>query len=149
MTFVFNDSQNEVGRFWRVIVQNVNQPPTNVRINSPLWPRLNYTSGDKIMFTAAVALDPDDPNATLTYQWKDGGTVIHTGMSFDTTKLTVGRHAIVLSVTDPDGDTVEAGVTVNIKPAPSKPFIPGMDALAALGALGLLAAVAVALRRRK
>ena len=149
VTFVFNDSVSEIQKYWKVTVLNVNQPPTNVKIMSPAWPRLNYTSGDRITFQAAMATDPDDPNATLTYQWKDAGVVIGTGLSYETTKLLVGKHKIILVVTDPDGAVVEENVTVNIRAKAGTGFIPGMELAAAMGAMGLVAAVAVLLRRRK
>jgi len=149
VTFQFNDSVSEVLWSWKVTVLNVNQPPTNVVIVTPAWPRLNFTSGDKITFQAAIAVDPDDPAAVLTYIWKDAGSEIGKGLTFETRKLTVGTHKIVLEVTDPDGAVVEANVTVKVKPKPSPGFIPGMELLAVLGALGLASAAASMARRRK
>jgi hypothetical protein len=149
VTFQFNDSVTEALKYWKVTVQNVNQPPANVKIVSPAWPRLNFTSGDRISFQAAIATDPDDPNATLTYEWKDAGSVIGNSASFDTTKLTVGKHLIILVVTDPDGAVVEDNVTIHIKAKPSPGFIPGMELAAAMGAMGLAAVAAAVFRRRK
>ena len=150
VTFVFNDSVSEAHLYWKVTVQNVNQPPMNVKIVSPAWPRLNFTSGDKITFQAALATDPDDPNATLTYEWKDAGVVFGNGLTYETSKLLVGKHMIVLVVTDPDGAVVEENVTINVKVKPTPPFIPGMELAAAMGAMGLAAVVvAVFARRRK
>jgi hypothetical protein len=149
ITFVFNDSVSETTKYWRVVVNNVNQPPIDVKIISPAFPRLNFTSGDKVRFQAAIATDPDDPNATLLYEWKDAGVVIHTGPSFDRTTLSVGTHTIVLSVTDADGGVTEDTITIRIKPTPTNGFIPGMEGLVALAALGAAAAVAAAVRRRK
>jgi hypothetical protein len=149
ITFQFNDSVTEVLKYWRVTVLNVNQPPVNVKIVTPAWPRLNFTSGDKISFQAAQASDPDDPNATLTYEWKDAGSPIGAGPAFETSKLTVGTHKIVLVVTDQDGAVVEDNVTVRVKARPTPGFLPGMELVAALGALGLAAAAAVSTRRKR
>jgi hypothetical protein len=139
----------EVQKSWRVTVVNMNQLPANVKIVSPAWPRLNFTSGDRITFQAAIATDPDDPNATLTYEWKDAGSVIGTGQTVETTRLTVGKHTIVLLVTDPDGAVVEDRVIINIKAKPAPGFLPGMELWAAMGAMGLAAALAVFFRRKR
>jgi len=150
VTFVFNDSVSEAKLYWKLTVINVNQPPMNVKIVTPAWPRLNYTSGDKITFQAAIAADPDDPNATLTYQWKDAGVVIGTGITYETSKLLVGTHKIFLVVTDPDGAVVEENVTIKVKAKPATGWIPGMELAAAMAAMGLAAVVAaVFVRRRK
>jgi len=149
ITFAFNDSVSDLQKSWKVTVQNVNQPPANVKIVNPSFPKFNFTSGDKITFQAAIAMDPDDPNATLTYEWKDAGVVIGIGISYETNKLQVGKHKIILAVTDQEGAVVEENVTVTVKAKPTPGFIPGMEAVAALGVLGLMAVVAVLFRRRK
>lgn len=146
ITVTFNDSVSEVFRSWKVTVKNVNQPPVNVGINSPT--KTNFTAGTTIEFTAAVASDPDDPNAILTYQWKDNDASLGTGMTVKTSKLTAGAHHIVLMVTDPDGATVESSMTINIKPAPSKPFLPGMEGLFLLAAIGAAMAVAYLYKKK-
>jgi hypothetical protein len=149
ITFQFNDSVTEVQKHWRVTVLNVNQPPANVKIVSPAWPRLNFTSGDKITFQAAQASDPDDPNATLTYEWRDAGSPIGTGPTFGTSRLTVGTHKIILVVTDAEGAEATDNVTIRVKAKPPSGGLPGMELVAALGALGLAAAAAVFTRRRR
>ncbi|MEM4728387.1 MAG: hypothetical protein QXH42_01315 [Thermoplasmata archaeon] len=147
ITATFNDSITEIRHSWRVTVNNVNRPPEGVAIISPVN-GTNFTSGKRVEFRAAVATDPDDPNATLEYEWRDSGVKIGSGLSFTTNKLSVGLHTIVLTVTDPEGGSAEASVTIRIKPAPPPPT-PG-PGMATLGLAIVLAIVVSALwvRRR-
>ena len=147
VTISFNDSISEVVRTWRVSVVNVNQPPVNVRINSPT--KLNFTSGSVIEFVAAQASDPDDPSAALTYQWKDNDGNLGQGQTYKTSRLSVGVHKISLVVTDPEGASVKDEITLRVKAEPQKPFLPGMEGLVLLVAVAAAIGVAAVLTRKR
>ena len=147
LTFTFNDSASEISKTWRITVRNVNQPPINVKITSPT--KLNFTSGTTIDFAAAIATDPDDPAAVLTYDWKDNDGSLATGQTFGTSKISVGVHRIVLIVTDPDGAQVSDEITIRVKAKPVKPFLPGMEGLVLLAAIGAALGVAAVLVRKR
>jgi uncharacterized repeat protein (TIGR01451 family) len=59
--------------------------------------------------TASSDADGD----TLTYEWREGATVLGTGATLNTS-LPFGPHTITLKVTDPSGDFSEDTVSVNI-----------------------------------
>ncbi|MBV8859879.1 MAG: HYR domain-containing protein [Acidobacteria bacterium] len=67
--------------------------------------------------TTAVTLDgtasTDADNDPLTYEWREGATVLGTGATLNTS-LPFGPHTITLKVTDPSGDFSEDTVSVNI-----------------------------------
>ncbi len=146
MTVTFNDSVTEVSRSWTLIVSNVNRPPEGVAILSPVNGS-NFTSGRSVEFRAAVATDPDEPDAILVYEWRDSGVKIGSGISFTTKKLSVGIHTIVLTVFDSEGGSSEASVTIRIKPAPREPT-PGMELAALFIALAVALPLYVRWRRR-
>ena len=56
--------------------------------------------------------DPDG-DTPLTYEWREGATVLGTGVTLSTS-LPFGSHTITLKVTDPSGAFSEDTVTVNI-----------------------------------
>ena len=147
VTVTFNDSVKEISRSWKVAVNNVNQPPINVKISA--MAKVNYTAGSTIEFTALTATDPDDPAAVLTYVWKDNGNSLGTGQTVKTSKLGVGKHNITLIVTDADGGETPSSITINIKAAPAKPFLPGMEGLFLLAAIGTAMATVLLARRKK
>ena len=147
VTFTFNDSKSEISRSWKITVRNINQPPVNVKINSPT--KLNFTSGTTIEFGAALATDPDDASAVLTYAWKDNDASLGGGQIYRTSKISVGVHRIVLIVTDPDGASVTDEITIRVKAVPKPPFLPGMEGLVLLAALGAAVGVATVLMRKK
>jgi hypothetical protein len=147
VTVTFNDSVSEVSRTWKVTVRNINQLPINVRITSPS--KLNFTSGTTIELAAALATDPDDPGAVLTYEWKDNEASLGTGQIYRTSKISVGVHKIQLIVTDPDGASVTDEFTIRVKAKSNPPFLPGMEGLVLLVAIGAAIGVAAVLMRRR
>ncbi|MGQ9582895.1 MAG: Ig-like domain-containing protein [Thermoplasmatota archaeon] len=146
LTVTFNDSVTEVSRSWMLTVNNVNRPPEGVAILSPAN-GTNFTSGRSVEFRAAVATDPDDPEAALEYEWRDSGVKIGSGLTFSTKKLSVGLHTIVLTVFDSEGGSTEASVTIRVKPAPKEPT-PGMELAALCIALAVALPVSAFWRRR-
>jgi uncharacterized repeat protein (TIGR01451 family) len=60
--------------------------------------------------TASTDPDGDTP---LTYEWREGVTVLGTGATLNTS-LAFGPHTITLKVTDPSGDFSEDTVAVNV-----------------------------------
>jgi uncharacterized repeat protein (TIGR01451 family) len=60
--------------------------------------------------TASTDPDGDTP---LTYEWREGVTVLGTGATLNTS-FAFGSHTITLKVTDPSGDFSEDTVTVNV-----------------------------------
>jgi uncharacterized repeat protein (TIGR01451 family) len=60
--------------------------------------------------SASTDADGDTP---LTYEWREGASVLGTGATLNTT-LAFGAHTITLKVTDPSGDFSEDTVNVNI-----------------------------------
>jgi len=147
VTVTFNDSVGEIAWTWKISVRNINQPPVNVKINSPT--KLNFTSGTSIEFAAALAVDPDDPSAVLTYVWRDNDALLGNGQTYKTSKISVGVHKINLTVTDPDGASVSEEITIRVKAQPKPPFLPGMEGLALLAALGAAICISAILTRRK
>ena len=147
VTVTFNDSVGEISRTWKITVRNINQLPVNVKITSPS--KLNFTSGTIIEFAAALATDPDDPGAVLTYEWKDNEASLGTGQIYRTSKISVGVHKIQLIVTDPDGASVTDEMTIRVKAIPTKPFLPGMEGLVLLAAIGAAVGVAAVLTRKR
>jgi hypothetical protein len=67
--------------------------------------------------TTSVTLDgtasTDADGDPLTYEWREGATVLGTGATLNTS-LSFGPHTITLKVTDPSGDFSEDTVSVNI-----------------------------------
>jgi hypothetical protein len=147
VTITFNDSVGEISRTWKMTVRNINQLPVNVKITSPS--KLNFTSGTIIEFSAALATDPDDPGAVLTYEWKDNEASLGTGQIYRTSKISVGVHKIQLIVTDPDGASVTAEYTIRVKAKPNPPFLPGMEGMVLLAAIGAAVGVAAVLMRKR
>jgi uncharacterized repeat protein (TIGR01451 family) len=65
-----------------------------------------------VTLDGSVSSDPD-ADTPLTYEWREGATVLGTGVVLNTS-LTFGLHTITLKVTDPSGDFSEDTVNVNI-----------------------------------
>ncbi|MET0648928.1 MAG: HYR domain-containing protein [Pyrinomonadaceae bacterium] len=56
--------------------------------------------------------DPDG-DTPLTYEWKEGATLLGTGQTINVS-LPTGSHTITLTVTDPSGDSSQDTVTINV-----------------------------------
>jgi probable HAF family extracellular repeat protein len=57
--------------------------------------------------------DPDNTSSSLTYSWREGNSVVTTGVT-PTAKLRTGAHTLVLKVTDPAGAWSEDSVVINV-----------------------------------
>jgi len=96
--------------------------PSNDNTNSP--PEANAGADQTVECGSSVQLDGagsrDADNDSLTYQWRNGETVLGTGAILDVT-LPRGTHTLTLVVSDPsnarDEDTV--AITVNDTTAPT------------------------------
>ncbi|MGQ9582593.1 MAG: tandem-95 repeat protein [Thermoplasmatota archaeon] len=124
-----------------------NNPPKVESYSPPLGQE--YEKGRPIAFSVTVKDPENDP---LTYVWSESGRVLSTEPAFTTKDLSVGTHAITLTVSDGHSETVVT-LTVVVKEPVSKPFIDSRT-LMVLG--GVVAAVAVVgglayfmMRRRK
>ena len=65
-----------------------------------------------VTLDGSASTDPDG-DTPLTYEWREGVTVLGTGVTLNTS-LSFGSHTITLKVTDPSGDFDEDDVVVNI-----------------------------------
>jgi uncharacterized repeat protein (TIGR01451 family) len=65
-----------------------------------------------VTLDGSASSDPD-ADTPLTYEWREGATVLGTGVVLNTS-LAFGPHTITLKVTDPSGDFSEDTVNVNI-----------------------------------
>lgn len=65
-----------------------------------------------VTLDGSASSDPDG-DTPLTYEWREGVTVLGTGVTLGTS-LAFGSHTITLKVTDPSGDFSEDTVTVNV-----------------------------------
>lgn len=65
-----------------------------------------------VTLDGSASTDPDG-DTPLTYEWREGVTVLGTGVTLNTS-LPFGSHTITLKVTDPSGAFSEDTVTVNV-----------------------------------
>lgn len=108
----------------------VDSPPT-VNVTSPQTNRV-YQVGESIDF-AAVAIDGEDPEASLTVEWNDDlNGVISTvrpgddgSLSFARSDMMPGQHLLSLTVTDSSGLSTQVQVpySVNSLPGPAEVII--------------------------
>jgi len=82
------------------------------------------TEGDTVTLNGSGSNDPD--GTIVSYEWKEGSTVLSTAVSFSKSDFSVGTHTITLTVTDNDGASASDSVTVTVNAAPSG--IPVADA---------------------
>ncbi|MDT4953956.1 MAG: hypothetical protein QOJ02_2094 [Acidobacteriota bacterium] len=65
-----------------------------------------------VTLDGSASSDPDG-DTPLTYEWREGATVLGTTATLNTS-FTFGAHTITLKVTDPSGDSSEDTVSVNV-----------------------------------
>src|SRR5262249_34240650 len=97
-----------------------NQPPVaNASSNSPVTVPHH---GSPVTNTASITLDgsaSSDPDGDkLTYQWKEGNTVLGSTASLQVSKP-AGDYTFTLTVTDPYGASSSADVSVHVNPEPN------------------------------
>jgi hypothetical protein len=64
------------------------------------------------------ATDPEDGNLASSIIWEDNGVFLGTGETFSTDILSNGDHTITATVTDSDGNTVSASISITVNPPP-------------------------------
>jgi uncharacterized repeat protein (TIGR01451 family) len=105
--------------FWRMTGHTENGGHTDGGCNKP--PVANAgtdITAECVNGQASVTLDGSastdpDGDTPLTYEWKEGATVLGTGQTLGVT-LATGSHTITLKVTDPSGDSSTDTVAVNV-----------------------------------
>ncbi len=72
----------------------------------------SVTEGSSVMLDGSASTDPD--GTIISYEWKEGSSVLSTAESFSKSDFSIGVHTLILTVTDDDGatDTDEVNVTV-------------------------------------
>ncbi|MGQ9582290.1 MAG: Ig-like domain-containing protein [Thermoplasmatota archaeon] len=131
-----SDGQLSVLRNWTVTVLNLNRPPRDVRILSPVS-NAAFDEGASIKFQGAAE---DEDGDELSYTWWEGAKQLGEGMDFKYSKLRAGKHTITLRVSD---GSAEGTAAVNVKI--NKKSSPGFEALWPLAAV---LASALLMRRR-
>ncbi len=130
---------------FNITVQNVNDPPRDVRILGPAN-RTVFKQGAEITFAGNAS---DDDGDMLNFTWYSGSDVLGTGATFRTKELKPGVHVVTLRVDDGSGPITAGPVQITVQkkaaPAPAKGFIPGFE----LAALAAALAVGALLWRRK
>jgi hypothetical protein len=88
-----------------------NQPPV-ASATASATVEATSSSGASVFLDGSASSDPE--NATLTYEWSEGGSVLATTATA-TVGLSLGAHTISLKVTDPGGlfSTTTVSVTVS------------------------------------
>ncbi len=133
---------------WTLLIENLNQAPTNVTITSPTAGHLTFAEGDEISFSS-TATDPDGD--TLTYSWSSDRVFAPIGdQQTFATKLAAGTHDVTLRVSDGHGGEGRTNVTVVVTPKTNNG--PGDNTMLVVGAvvvIAAVAAVAVLMMRRK
>ncbi|MGB4594412.1 MAG: S8 family serine peptidase [Anaerolineaceae bacterium] len=89
----------------------VNNPP-DVTVTSPAN-NTSFVLGAPITFTA-TATDPEQGDLSDSVVWKEGSTDLFTGASFSKADLALGMHVISATVTDAEGASDSASVSVTI-----------------------------------
>jgi hypothetical protein len=141
---VVSDGQYTDSYQWNLTVQDINAPPTNVKILSPAV-GLSFREGSSISFKADNATDIEgDP---ITYVWKDNvtGAVVGTGNKIKVNNLKKGPHMITLDVSD-GTNHVYKNVTVTITKKIKK-NTPGFEGVLVVGTM-CMALVIISRRRR-
>jgi hypothetical protein len=145
-----SDGLGYVDAEWNVSVKNINQAPQILDV----WP-LNNTevAWDAKVTFRANATDPD--GNPMTFYWRESdGTVLktQTGVTSSVFSKTLSpgkQHIIVLEVQDNQGGVSRQYIYIKVGSKQAGPgFIPGFETVAALAAVAL-AAVAIALMRRR
>jgi hypothetical protein len=132
-----------------LVVQNINDPPGQVRISSPAG-GAEVREGACIQFSGS-AVDPDTGDV-LVFVWREGGTVLGRGANLSVS-LPPGRHLITLEVSD---GLLNATVDVQLTVLRAESQSDGISAVlrsvsVPAGIILFVAAIgaAVAVRRRK
>lgn len=86
-----------------------------VRATTDFAPTANVGADRKVYYTDSVTFDgtlSSDDGTIVSYEWKEGSTVLSTAESFIYSGFTVGTHTVTLTVTDDIGQTASDSVEV-------------------------------------
>ena len=124
ITLTVTDDANATGT--DTVVVTVNAIP-NVAPTANAGADQNVTSGATVTLSGSASSDSD--GTIVNYTWNDGATTLGTGVSLQTSSLSVGTHTITLTVTDDANATGTDTVVVTIYTAQSgtlvDPYIVG------------------------
>ena len=112
-----------------------NHPPVAVAVAAPNPAEATGPDGAIVSLDGTGSSDPD--HDTLTCTWHEGATLLGTGCLLST-RLTIGSHAITLTVDDGQGETAARDVVVDVRdttgPALTVPPVVLAEATSPLGA---------------
>jgi len=123
---------------WTILVDNVNRPPTGIKIVSP-GPGAIIKQGTVVQLMAAKAADPDKEDL-VKYAWKVDGQAVANTQTFNLQGLKKGPHTITLEVSD-GKVTVPQSVNITVKATTTAQSINMV--YMALGLVALIVVVAV------
>lgn len=90
-----------------------NTPPVaNAGVDQSVECESDINGLTPVVLDGTGSSDPDN-DTPLTYEWREGATVLGTTASLNTS-LPFGPHTITLKVTDPSGDSSEDTVSINV-----------------------------------
>jgi lysophospholipase L1-like esterase len=105
---------------WAVTIIASTEPPSATAPIANAGADQNLTEGDTVTLDGSGSTDPD---GTITaYEWKEGGIVLSTAVSFEKSDFSVGSHTIILTVTDNNGSTGTDSMTVTVVPLENTSF---------------------------
>ena len=136
VSVVVSDGATNVSQQWKVMVVDVDRPPTDVQIISPSNASL-FKERDNITFIASAA-DPDGD--VLTFRWYEGSTELGSGDRLTVSSLKAGMHLIRLDVSD-GKQTASTSVTIDVRKLPvtaAPARTPGFELVPLLAALALI-----------
>ena len=98
-----------------IVVQSVNDVPI-----ADAGADITAVEGNVVTLDASASRDD---GSIVSYEWKENGASLGTGVSLHKRDWSIGTHTVVLTVTDNDGATATDSVVVTITPAKSITFV--------------------------